>query len=373
MISPIVQPLPGPPRPIPAQTVAAGPKGVGLQNSRPPEPPGVPLPTSLRGSDTGDDAGEPLPTRPDHPQPQGVLTQAAPARLPNAVQVTATPASPVSQREVALAPAALTPPRPRPGEPEPAFNPMQPVTMPNRRQIPYEDLPPAMEAPKPLGPEFFRTQPGVPGPSTRGRAPATLEARPDDIATRERAPHQPGRGEAGSTAQVLDAVTTEDGEAPPAVTSDQVLASVAPVWRRSFSWLLDLLVIGGLSGGLLSLAATFLGGKPAPPSLHGFAALLFQLKPIAIPGAAAAVGMAFLYTLFFGVLLQGRTVGRLVLGIRLVDATGHAPGVGRAFVRAVFALISFALFLSGFWLSLFDRRGQTLHDKLTRTFVIRPV
>ncbi|RYZ38766.1 MAG: RDD family protein, partial [Myxococcaceae bacterium] len=26
----------------------------------------------------------------------------------------------------------------------------------------------------------------------------------------------------------------------------------------------------------------------------------------------------------------------------------------------------------GFWMALFDRRGQTLHDKLTSTFVVQP-
>ena len=35
------------------------------------------------------------------------------------------------------------------------------------------------------------------------------------------------------------------------------------------------------------------------------------------------------------------------------------------------SLLSFALFLSGFWLALFDRHGQTLHDKLTKTFVVK--
>jgi uncharacterized RDD family membrane protein YckC len=40
-------------------------------------------------------------------------------------------------------------------------------------------------------------------------------------------------------------------------------------------------------------------------------------------------------------------------------------------VRAALSLASFGLFLSGFWLALFDRRGQTLHDKLTSTFVVQ--
>ena len=47
--------------------------------------------------------------------------------------------------------------------------------------------------------------------------------------------------------------------------------------------------------------------------------------------------------------------------------------VHRPLIRALFSFVSFGLCLSGFWLALFDRKGQTLHDKLTRTFVVRPL
>ena len=71
-------------------------------------------------------------------------------------------------------------------------------------------------------------------------------------------------------------------------------------------------------------------------------------------------------------LWNGRTLGRLLLGLRLVDTHGVAPAPGRAIVRAILASLSFVLFLGGFWMALFDRRGQTLHDKLTSTFVVQP-
>ncbi len=64
--------------------------------------------------------------------------------------------------------------------------------------------------------------------------------------------------------------------------------------------------------------------------------------------------------------------GRWLLGLRLVDTHGLAPAPARAIVRALLSVVSFGLFLGGFWMALFDRRGQTLHDKLTSTFVIQP-
>jgi uncharacterized RDD family membrane protein YckC len=92
---------------------------------------------------------------------------------------------------------------------------------------------------------------------------------------------------------------------------------------------------------------------------------------VALPALALAAVFAFVYTTLFAFLFHGRTVGRRLVGIHLVDGTGAAPGAGRALVRAGLSLVSFGLFLSGFWLALFDRHGQTLHDKLTRTFVVR--
>ena len=129
-----------------------------------------------------------------------------------------------------------------------------------------------------------------------------------------------------------------------------------------------------LIGGALLGASSVLGnGAPLPPNLHGIDAFFFRLHPIALPAFAASVLVAVLYTTFGASFLRGRTFGRLLLGIRLVDSSGQAPGLFRALLRSVFAVVSFVFFLAGFWLALFDRRGQTLHDKLTRTFVIRPV
>lgn len=358
---PAPQPLPlAPPRPalVPpaSQPIPAAPRGAVQAMSA--APPGVPMPSSVARTQLA-----PLPisrderhdTRPERPQ----VTSARPVPIrSNAVQVTVTPPSPVSQREV------MAQPVPRPSPPraivpeQPPPRPM-PVTTPSRRPVSYEDLPPAMEAPRKLGPEFATTQPGVAGPYSK---PLSEQAWQSPTQTVEQA----------ARPQFDPEQTTPDPD-DEVLASDQVLANVAPVWRRSCSWLLDLAVIAGLAGALLFLAVNVIGGKPVPPSLHGVPAFIFRLKPIALPGAAIAIGFAILYTTLFAFLLEGRTLGRLLLGIRLVDSSGKAPGLGRAFFRAIFALVSFALFLSGFWLALFDRRGQTLHDKLTRTFVIRPV
>ena len=129
------------------------------------------------------------------------------------------------------------------------------------------------------------------------------------------------------------------------------------------AWLTDLLFVGVLVLGFLMVAMTVIAPKNLTP--------LQQLMAIAVPGAALAGVLAFVYTTLFAFLWAGRTPGRRLMGIRLVDVTGHSPGVARSLLRAALSLVSFALCLSGFWLALFDRHGQTLHDKLTRTFVVK--
>src|SRR5205085_10371467 len=106
--------------------------------------------------------------------------------------------------------------------------------------------------------------------------------------------------------------------------------------------------------------------------LDGWMARLHQIERVWIPGAVLGAVLALAYCAAGAFLFQGRTLGRALLGIRLVDGTGLAPAPVRAVVRAVLASLSVVFCFAGFWWALFDRKGQTLHDKLTATYVVRP-
>ena len=84
-----------------------------------------------------------------------------------------------------------------------------------------------------------------------------------------------------------------------------------------------------------------------------------------------ALGLGTAYGTLFAVAWRGRTIGRRLFDLYLVDSQGAPPTPARAMARSFVALISFALFLGGFWMALFDPKGQTLHDKLCSTFVVR--
>jgi resuscitation-promoting factor RpfA len=163
-------------------------------------------------------------------------------------------------------------------------------------------------------------------------------------------------------------------EAPPAVR--EVRARPASLWRRAGALLLDSAIVFGVFALYLELAMLIV--RPASvrgaqlPGLDGLVARLHAVHGVLPPAMVLGALLAVVYSSVFAFLWGGRSPGRWLFGIRLVDKRGQAPAPGRAVARALLGLVSFGLCLAGFWLSLFDRRGQTLHDKLTRTFVVRP-
>lgn len=247
-------------------------------------------------------------------------------------------------------------------------------TTPNRPAVPRQQVQPAFsELPQRMPSHLVVTQPGIPGPYAQRHDTPVVSTREDENAplppvgpTRVLDQHQPAPAPAATMTPdfgevpAFEAVEAEPAESEAEALQGDVLATPASLWRRSFAWVFDLVVIAVVVGGFFAAALAVIG-KPSPSLL---------LK-VALPGLGVVGFVAFVYTTLFAFLWRGRTPGRRLLGIHLVDASGHAPHAGRALVRAALSLASFTLFLSGFWLALFDRRGQTLHDKLTSTFVVR--
>jgi uncharacterized RDD family membrane protein YckC len=155
----------------------------------------------------------------------------------------------------------------------------------------------------------------------------------------------------------------------------EVRARPAALWQRITAFIVDGALVGCVLALYVGLAAALI--NPHAPTtqlsgIDGVMARVHQLSSVLAPCVALALVLGLAYTAAFALLWNGRTPGRRLLGIRLVDRTGLAPTPGRAITRAALSVVSFVPFLAGFWLALFDRRGQTLHDKLTQTFVVRP-
>lgn len=153
----------------------------------------------------------------------------------------------------------------------------------------------------------------------------------------------------------------------------EVHARPAPMWRRAIALAVDSAAVLAVLA-LYLWIATAVAGKPKVTQLgglDGWMARAHAYQPVLGPGLLLAVILGVAYGAAFGFLWNGRTLGRRLAGICLVDSSGLAPAPARAIVRAALGAVSLAIFFGGFFLALFDRRGQTLHDKLTRTFVVQ--
>ena len=88
--------------------------------------------------------------------------------------------------------------------------------------------------------------------------------------------------------------------------------------------------------------------------------------------ALAAAGWLVLVVAYFTSFWTtvGQTPGMSLLRLRLVDASGGAPGFGRSLLRLVGALVAVSIFFVGFLPVLVDDRRRALQDFLARTVVI---
>jgi uncharacterized RDD family membrane protein YckC len=96
---------------------------------------------------------------------------------------------------------------------------------------------------------------------------------------------------------------------------------------------------------------------------------------IAIFGRGAGYGISTLFGLLYVAFLEGgpkgQTLGKMALGIRVIDFnTGGPIGYARGFLRYIGKLISaIACFLGYLWM-LWDKEKQTWHDKIATTVVV---
>jgi uncharacterized RDD family membrane protein YckC len=99
----------------------------------------------------------------------------------------------------------------------------------------------------------------------------------------------------------------------------------------------------------------FSSERPLPSQLVNF---VFMAIPVA-------------YHWYFWTHKDGQTPGKFALGIRVVKMHGGKIRDVDAVIRAIGYHVSAMLFGIGFIWAIFDKRNQTWHDKIARTYVVR--
>ena len=132
--------------------------------------------------------------------------------------------------------------------------------------------------------------------------------------------------------------------------------------RRIVATMIDGLVLGAAYG----LFAALTGDIDRQPE---------HLSWTATVPAAASVTYAVLAAAYFLVLetYRGQTLGKMAVGIRVVDAgTGGPPSFAAVLVRTLLRVVDgLASYLVAFVTVLLTRRRQRLGDRWGRTYVVR--
>lgn len=152
------------------------------------------------------------------------------------------------------------------------------------------------------------------------------------------------------------------------------LGQYAGYGSRAAAYLLDLAVIYLLrtvvTWGVFSFAGIFdldlLSCQPFSDSLSFFNVVCWLASGFLV---IFNLTIAFVYYMFFWI-LAGQTIGKYVLGLRVIRMDGKRMNFRRSLLRYLGYLISLAPLTLGFLWILIDDRRQGWHDKIARTCVV---
>lgn len=146
---------------------------------------------------------------------------------------------------------------------------------------------------------------------------------------------------------------------------------------RLGGWLIDWLIIA-LVNALITrilVSVAFLRVDYTTHSVsHGVTTS--HLHHISVLAQVVDVVLILLYGAFLCGSARGQTLGMMVVRARAVDGESGTPiGFGRALGRAAFELLLFLLLIIPWMVDMlfpaWDARRQTLHDKVSRTVVLK--
>ncbi|MBX6342036.1 MAG: RDD family protein [Thermomicrobiaceae bacterium] len=145
---------------------------------------------------------------------------------------------------------------------------------------------------------------------------------------------------------------------PTAGAPSSAAAAYAGFWRRFFAVVVDSIIVSipanivaGMFGAAVIVGESGVQYRPLESSLQAIFLIVYETYLIAN--------------------WNGQTLGKKLLGVRVVSADGQPISIERALARSAMKLVSgFALLLGYLWM-LWDARSQTWHDKVARTYVVK--
>lgn len=120
-------------------------------------------------------------------------------------------------------------------------------------------------------------------------------------------------------------------------------------WRRLVAAILDALIVGAVEIVLGII-------------LKGLGATILNVLSLIV-----TVGYVVFYQSY-----TGQTIGKKVMGIKVVDAQGNKPSAVTFFLRDIIGkMVSWIILGIGFLMIVWDSKKQGLHDKIASTYVVK--
>jgi len=126
----------------------------------------------------------------------------------------------------------------------------------------------------------------------------------------------------------------------------EVAMNYAGFWRRLVAVIIDGVILGAITGVLMAI----FGAQQAASWLGSI--------------------IGIIYVIGFWT-WRGQTLGKMVMGIKIVETDGSPIGIGRAILRYVGYLVSTIIICIGYLMIAWDSKKQGLHDKIAGTYVVK--
>jgi uncharacterized RDD family membrane protein YckC len=156
-------------------------------------------------------------------------------------------------------------------------------------------------------------------------------------------------------------------QSAPAMPSSLMGVQWAGFFRRALAFAVDLVMIVFL---LLIMSSLAYIGYKVGLSAHSRSVTLQNSTPLFFFLLWASAGLSiFYFALFHG--MEGKTIGKWLLGVRVVRAERQAVTYKQAFLRAFAIIVSLAPLGLGFLWIIWSPAKRSWHDCLAGTWVIR--
>jgi uncharacterized RDD family membrane protein YckC len=163
-------------------------------------------------------------------------------------------------------------------------------------------------------------------------------------------------------------VSADAGSLPqPPLRADGLWAcrSSAEFWQRTAAFLIDLALLGALHLAYFFVIAVFL--------IQAVSLDFGMLLGITITYVLLFLGGPFFLVLSYFTILHtwgGQTLGKIIIGIRVVGTDDRPLSIGKAFLRTTAYFVSALPLGAGFLWIVLDREGRSWHDRLAGSKVI---